>query len=217
MFDSLDSIQKVFSILQSGTVIGAAIIAGYKLRLYRGWQATQKSEMVCTARATASNDFVFEAEYKISNTGDRPLQIQHVVLKLCGAKQVNGSHWMPNEDVLLVTPTVIGKDEKEAEHLANKRISPLNESPKPTDKNPPTYTEAKVHFKPIGNLGDVNKGTYSTFTLRCSLNNLPDVAFVLGAFSWKVGVKTFREKTFSEMWVNEVSASPKARGTAATA
>ena len=217
MLDSLDSIQKVFSILQSATVIGAAIIAGYKLRLYRGWQATQKSEMVCTARATASNDFVFEAEYKIFNTGDRPLQIQHVILKLCGAKQVNGSHWMPNEDVLLVTPTVIGKDEKEAQHLANKRISLLNESSSPSVETAPTSTEPNVHFKPIGTLGDVNKGTYSSFTLRCSLNNLPDVAFVLGEFSWTADVKTFREKTFSEMWVNEVSASPKACGTAATA
>ncbi|HEY6348787.1 MAG TPA: hypothetical protein VI636_05195 [Candidatus Angelobacter sp.] len=149
MLDNLDNIQRVFSILQSATVIGAAIIAGYKLRLYRGWQATQKSEMVCTARATASNDFVFEAEYKIFNTGDRLLQIQQVILKLCSAKQVNGSHWMPNEDALLVTPTVIGKDETEAKHLANKRISLLNESPNPSEEMAPTSTKPNFHFKRV--------------------------------------------------------------------
>jgi hypothetical protein len=198
MLHILDVIQKITSIVQSITVVGAAFFALFKFRLYQSWKPTQKAEMVCSAQPTASKDFVFEAKYQIFNTGDRPLRIRHVVLKICHAKLEKDFHLAPDEANILGSRTVIAENEEEAKLIA---------------KNDGQAGPDDHQFKAIGVLGYVNKGADSSFTLRCRLRELPDVIFVVAEFSWQGGTRTFRR-----MWVNESSSSaPVAQRTAASA
>jgi len=172
----LENIQRIASITQSLTVVAAALFAVFKFKLYRLWTATHRSEMLCTTRVIGPKDLVFEAEYKIFNTGERPLRIQRVTLKLCQAKQVNGVHLDPDPDHLLAAPTVIAENKKQAG---------------PND-----------HFKPIRALGYVNKGADASFTLRCRLTELPDVMFILGEFIWQGGTRTYSEMWVNEKKVS---------------
>src|SRR5262249_9796451 len=138
--------------------LAAALVGAVKFKVFQIWKHTYRTEMQCSHVAVSGGETIFIAEYSIHNTGDRPLSIERVQLQLCPARQVPGGHLMRDRDTNLLMPTLFACREQDA----------------PGDK----------HFKPMGSLGEIQKGERSTFTLRCRLRELPDAFFVFGEFNW---------------------------------
>jgi hypothetical protein len=159
---SIQNVEHVLSISQTLIIMAAALIGAIKFKVFEMWKHTYRTEMECRHSTLANGEIVFIAEYGIHNTGERPLRIDRVLLQLCRADQIHGGHLVPDRSHTLVMPTVFTREEGEV---------PQGE-----------------HFKPIGSLGDINKGERSIFTMRCLLRELPDVVFVIGGVHWKKGL-----------------------------
>lgn len=155
---SVQSIQQVLGVAQTITVLAAALVGAIKFKVFQIWKHTFRTDMQCRHSAISTGETIFVAEYTIQNTGDRPISIERVQLQLCPALQVHGGHLMPDRSKNILMPTLFAAQEQ--------------------DVGPDEY------FKPLGSLGEIKKGERSTFTLRCSLGELPDVFFVFGEFNW---------------------------------
>jgi hypothetical protein len=155
---------KILSVAEKIAVLFAAVVAAIKFGTFE-WRERHKTEMECICQV-ADNNVIFEARYRIANTGDRALRVKLVRLELCPAK--GDVNLQPDRDPtkFLVPPTVIAKDKQEAKSSG--------------------HFDVADHFKPMGTLGHIKKGEGSTFTLRCQKKDheLPDVFFVVGEF-WK--------------------------------
>ena len=73
--------------------IGAAI----KFRLFNVLGFRWRSELTCTHYELPDSSIIFTADYVINNTGQRPLKLKNVTLRLTGARK-DGALLMPDED-----------------------------------------------------------------------------------------------------------------------
>ncbi|HYJ06435.1 MAG TPA: hypothetical protein VEX43_14965 [Chthoniobacterales bacterium] len=72
--------------------IGAAI----KFRLFNVLGFRWRSELTCTHYELPDSSIIFTADYVINNTGQRPLKLKNVTLRLTGARK-EGVLLMPDE------------------------------------------------------------------------------------------------------------------------
>lgn len=155
--EPLETIQQILSIATDFVILGAAFVAAIKFKVFALWKHSYRTELECKHSEIPPNGVIFTADYRIINTGERPLRIGRVRLSMYRSKQVKGGHLVPDSDNQLVPATVFTEHEV-----------------KPSE-----------HPKRIGQLGDIKKSERSIFTLRCQLKELPAVVFVVGEFEWE--------------------------------
>ena len=99
----------VTSVLVNLSVLLAAIAAMIKLRVLNMLARRYKSELVCHHWLLPSGSVLFEANYAVTNTGERPITLSEVSLSLCASAR----------DGVLLKP--------DREHvLAARRIQPVD-------------------------------------------------------------------------------------------
>jgi hypothetical protein len=142
-----DTASNVTSILVDVSVLGAVVAAAVKFRVFNMFARRYKSEVLCSHHSLPDGGIVFEGEYTVTNTGDRPIQLSGVTLRLCRAgRQAN-----------LFVP-----DDKNV--LAERKLEPLN-----TGK-PGLFT--------------ILAGERTIYTLRCYLDSIDPVVFLLCEVRW---------------------------------
>jgi hypothetical protein len=107
---SLDEIKKILEVVASFTVASAAIAAIVKYRMFNLFGHRWESNLACSDRRLGSGRSLFVAEYRVANSGQRPLRIRKVVLTLMGAR-VDGADGAtgllkPARDRVLCTRTI---------------------------------------------------------------------------------------------------------------
>jgi len=95
-----DGAHTVTSVLVNVSVLAAAIAAAVKLRVFRLLSRRYRSELVCRHHVLANGRVVFVGEYTVHNTGERPLALTRVALRLHGAVH-QGVLLAPDERTLL--------------------------------------------------------------------------------------------------------------------
>jgi hypothetical protein len=77
-----DSVTKV---LVNLSVLGAAAAALVKLKVLNMLARRYTSELVCRHHPLPDGQIIFEADYVVRNSGDRPINLATVTLQLCAA------------------------------------------------------------------------------------------------------------------------------------
>ena len=78
-----DTITSVFVHI---SILLAAIAAAIKFRMLHLLSRRYKSELACRHHVIAGGQVVFEVEYTVNNTGERPIDLARVNLCLCAAE-----------------------------------------------------------------------------------------------------------------------------------
>lgn len=76
----------ITSVLVHVSVFLAAMAAAIKFRMLHLLSRRYKSELACRHHVLASGQVVFEADYTVNNTGERPIDLARVSLRLCAAE-----------------------------------------------------------------------------------------------------------------------------------
>ena len=72
----------VTSVLVNMSVLAAAVVAVVKFRVFRMFSRRYRSELVCTHHALPNGRVIFVGEYSVHNTGERPIALLSVTLRL---------------------------------------------------------------------------------------------------------------------------------------
>lgn len=80
----------VTSVLVHVSILLATLGAAIKFRMLHLLSRRYKSELVCRHHVLSDNQVVFEAEYTVNNTGERPIELTRVNLRLCAAENRAG-------------------------------------------------------------------------------------------------------------------------------
>lgn len=94
------SADTILSVMVSISVLGAAVVAVIKFRLLNLFARRYRSELVCTDHVLRNGRIVFLGDYTIHNTGERPINLSSVVLRLRPAIRT-GVMLEPDVNVLL--------------------------------------------------------------------------------------------------------------------
>jgi hypothetical protein len=92
-----DSVTKV---LVNLSILGAAAAALVKLKVLNILAHRYTSELVCQHHPLPDGQIVFEADYVVRNSGDRPINLGTVTLQLCAATR-EGVLLMPDRTQVL--------------------------------------------------------------------------------------------------------------------
>lgn len=95
-----DSVQAVTSVLVDVCVLAAAVAAAVKFRVFRLFAHRYRSEVTCTHHELGSGRTVFETDYTVHNTGERPILISRVRFALHPSRK-EGVLVLPDETQLL--------------------------------------------------------------------------------------------------------------------
>jgi hypothetical protein len=82
--------ETITSVLEHVSILLAAIAAAIKFRMLHLLSHRYKSELQCHHYVLSDQQIVFEAEYTVNNTGERPLYLTGVSLRLCSAQSRDG-------------------------------------------------------------------------------------------------------------------------------
>lgn len=93
---SLKDLQEASGFLVDVVLLIGAIAAAVKFRLYNILGHRWRSELTCTHYVLPDSSVIFTADYTVSNTGQRPLRLKDVTIRLTGARQ-EGSLLIPDE------------------------------------------------------------------------------------------------------------------------
>jgi hypothetical protein len=97
---SLKDWHELSGFLVDSTLLTAAIMAVIRFRLFNVLGHRWRSDLVCAHWNLDDGQVIFSAEYTLQNTGQRPLSIRAVSLKLVGAKS-EGALLLPDVDRVL--------------------------------------------------------------------------------------------------------------------
>jgi hypothetical protein len=92
--------KQVTSPLVDCTILIGAVIAVIKLQLFNLLGLRWRSDLNCQHHLLPSGAVVFIAEYVLTNSGERPLSLTSVTIRLVGAKAESGI-LLPDEDRVL--------------------------------------------------------------------------------------------------------------------
>jgi hypothetical protein len=74
--------QAVTSLMVSLSALAAAVVAVIKFRVLHMFRRRYRSELQCRHHALRNGRVIFEADYTIQNTGERPITVSSVRLRL---------------------------------------------------------------------------------------------------------------------------------------
>ena len=94
---TLKHLEIISSILVDFTILFAAIVGIIKFRLYRLFQHRYMSEFRGTHHELEGGRIIFEGDYTVHNTGERPISISKVELKIFGTRSEKGL-LVPNKE-----------------------------------------------------------------------------------------------------------------------
>lgn len=143
--DAWGQLDTATSALVNVSVLIAAAVAVVKWRLYNLFAHRWRSELECRHVVLPDRRVVFTADYTVHNTGQRPLALSEVRLRLVRARI---------EDTLLVP---------DAGRVLAARVCRSDDP------------GLRGHFR-------IESGERTIFTLRCALDALDEVVFVLCDF-----------------------------------
>ena len=98
--NSLSTAQTVTSVLVSLSVLGGAVVAVIKFRVLHLFSRRYRSELQCKHYALPNGRVIFEADYTIYNTGERPIALSSVTMRLHPATR-DGVLLVPDRTTLL--------------------------------------------------------------------------------------------------------------------
>ncbi len=101
--------QTVTSVLVNLSVLAAAVVAVIKFRLLHILGRRYRSELQCTHHALQNGRVIFSAEYSIHNTGERPIALSCVTLRLHPAAR-EGVLLVPDRQTLLAERVLASAD-----------------------------------------------------------------------------------------------------------
>lgn len=78
--------ETITSVLEHLSILLAAIAAAIKFRMLHLLSHRYKSELACRHHVLSDGQVVFEADYTVNNTGERPMYLSGVSLRLCAAQ-----------------------------------------------------------------------------------------------------------------------------------
>lgn len=107
-----DTADKITSLFVHLSVLAAAIFATVKFRLLRTLGRRYQSELQCKHYSLDRNKSIFVGEYSVYNTGERPIALTRVTLRLHPAIR-EGAFLIPNEQTLLVENVVDHTDHEQ--------------------------------------------------------------------------------------------------------
>jgi hypothetical protein len=145
---SLSWLHDLTSTLVDVTLLIGAIVAVVKFRIYNIFSQKWRSELACTHCELPNGKILFTADYTVYNSGERPLHLGTVHLRLVAAR---------------VDGPLIAADETQV--IAERALSPADPR--------------------MNGLFRIEAGERTIFPLRCLLDHLDDVVFVLCSFDAK--------------------------------
>lgn len=86
----LEILEKITSILVNLTILTAALVAAIKLQLYNLLERRFRTEFRATHIELGNGAILFEGDYVIHNTGERPIKLSKVDLGLYGVQNIQG-------------------------------------------------------------------------------------------------------------------------------
>ncbi len=86
----IELLEKLTSILVHLTVFVASLVAIIKLKLYKLLEHRYQSEFRATHTPLSDNKILFEGDYVVLNTGERPIKLTKVDIGLYGVQRING-------------------------------------------------------------------------------------------------------------------------------
>ena len=92
----MEPIKTISDILVNLTLITAAIASVLKFRLYRLYSRRYKTSFAGSHSAVAGG-VLFEGDYVIQNTGERPIELDHVWISLYEAAEDDDGQLQPDE------------------------------------------------------------------------------------------------------------------------
>jgi hypothetical protein len=96
----LEVTHHITSILVDCTLLVAAVVAVVKFQIFNVFGHRWRSDLACRHYVLPDGRFVFVAGYTITNTGERPLELRHVMIRLVGSRTEN-SLLIPDEERVL--------------------------------------------------------------------------------------------------------------------
>ena len=115
-----DRAETIASTLVHGSVLLAGAFAAVKLRLYNVMSHRWRSDLECRHTDLTDGRTIFTADYTICNTGERPIRLSEVRLKLVGAR-TQDTLLVPDEDRLFSARICKSEDPRLRGHF---RIEP---------------------------------------------------------------------------------------------
>ncbi|MBW8057563.1 MAG: hypothetical protein FVQ86_06035 [candidate division NC10 bacterium] len=94
------SADTVTSVLVNVSVVAAAVVAVIKFRVLHMLSRRYRSELQCTDYVLRNGRVIFVAEYAVHNTGERPIALSSVTLRLHPTVR-EGVLLVPNRQALL--------------------------------------------------------------------------------------------------------------------
>jgi len=94
---SLSKLKEISGLLVDLAVLLGALAAIVKFRLFNMLGHRWRSELACVHYDLPSSSVIFTADYTIHNTGQRPILVTEVSIRLTGVRQ-EGSLLLPDED-----------------------------------------------------------------------------------------------------------------------
>lgn len=93
---SLKDLHELSGFLVDAVLLTGAVAAVIKFRLFNILGHRWRSDLACTHYLLPDASVIFTADYTINNTGQRPLRLKEVTIRLTGARQ-EGSLLIPDE------------------------------------------------------------------------------------------------------------------------
>jgi hypothetical protein len=93
---SLDQLHSLSGIIVDVVLVLGAIGAAIKFRIFNILGPRWRSELVCSHYELPDSSVIFTADYTVLNTGQRPLQLRDVTIRVIAAKQ-EGILLVPDE------------------------------------------------------------------------------------------------------------------------
>ncbi len=101
---SLEGLHESSGFLVDVVLLMGAIAAVIKFRLFNLLGHRWRSDLSCAHYQLPDSSVIFTADYTVNNTGQRPLKLKNVTIRLAGMRP-EGSLLVPDEDRIFATRT----------------------------------------------------------------------------------------------------------------
>ncbi len=88
--NGMESFEKITAILVDITILLAALVGVIKFRLYQLFRRRYRTEFRATHHELDGGKVIFEGDYIVQNTGERPIAISKVELEIRAARSEKG-------------------------------------------------------------------------------------------------------------------------------
>ena len=109
-------LESITNVLVNVTVLAAAVVAVVKFRLFNLFSHRFRAEVACAHSQLPGGRILFRGDYIVHNTGERPIALRTVDLRLLRARELDGGVIEPDEATVLAA-RVIASDRESVKGL----------------------------------------------------------------------------------------------------